>query len=241
MFDHQPRAYETDSIRVAYVVNLLTGRALQWADALAESGADEMHSYQRFIQALREVFDHSSSDTESAHRLYTLRQGALSVAEYSIEFRILATESGWNDVALRRGFYEGLSESLKDVLMHHDPPESLEESVNLAIRLDNRFREQRRARRDHGDYAAQWSSPPRHTRPAASRAPERPPEREWRSTGRPDHSPPASTSEPLQLGQYRLSDRERQRRIRDRLCMYCGQRDHQVNQCPVRGNGRARQ
>lgn len=36
-----------------------------------------------------------------SQRLLSLNQGARSVAEYSVEFRTLAAESGWNDESLQ--------------------------------------------------------------------------------------------------------------------------------------------
>ena len=39
-----------------------------------------------------------------------------TVADYTIDFRTLAAESGWNNEALLTSFYQGLSEDIKDEL-----------------------------------------------------------------------------------------------------------------------------
>lgn len=54
-----------------------------------------------------EVFDHSVQTREAASQLLTLKQGSRSVADYSIEFRVLAAGSGWNNSALRGVFFKG--------------------------------------------------------------------------------------------------------------------------------------
>lgn len=39
-------------------------------------------------------------------KLLSLRQGAGSVADYSIQFRILAAESGWDQIPCRESSFE---------------------------------------------------------------------------------------------------------------------------------------
>ena len=242
VFEHQHDLFTSESARVAFVVNLLTGRALAWADALGESGSPEMDSYTRFSQALRRVFEHPNKSEDSASRLFDLRQGHQSVADYSVEFRIIATESGWNDRALRDAFLKGLSESLKNELATLEKPSSFEESVNLAIRMDNRLRERRRAQTEHRDNTFRQLEFPetaerRSRRFGSFRESEA--DSSWRAPRRRDSPPPLPPGEPMQLGKARLSEREYQRRLRAGLCLYCGQSDHPVARCPVKPKGGA--
>ncbi|KAK3546616.1 hypothetical protein QTP70_031231, partial [Hemibagrus guttatus] len=49
------------------------------------------------------------------------------------------------------------------------------------------------------------------------------------------HEPPRSCEkppEPMQLGRFRLSEKERQRRAQLHLCFYCWQTGHLINRCP---------
>lgn len=90
------------------------------------------------------MFAHRSVEADAAKRLLSLRQGQRSVADYSIEFRILGKESKWDDHALRGVFVHGLSESMKDELTFHDDPSFLDDLISLSVHLDNRQRERRR-------------------------------------------------------------------------------------------------
>lgn len=40
--------------------------------------------------------------------------------------------------------------------------------------------------------------------------------------------------EPMQMDQYHLSTDKHQRRLQQRLCVYCGEQDHLLQTCPVR-------
>ncbi|KAL0194547.1 hypothetical protein M9458_008119 [Cirrhinus mrigala] len=46
--------------------------------------------------------------------------------------------------------------------------------------------------------------------------------------------PSPATEEPMQIGYTRLTDEERDRRMKNRLCLYCGQPGHFHSQCPSR-------
>ncbi|KAI4887042.1 hypothetical protein NFI96_003209 [Prochilodus magdalenae] len=69
----------------------------------------------------------------------TFCQGFLSVADYTIDFCTLAAESGWNPEAFGAMYQQGLNEDLKDELATRDPPNTLEDLYELAIKLDNRM------------------------------------------------------------------------------------------------------
>ena len=143
IFDLQPYSYATDKARIAFVIELLRGRALEWASAVWERRDTCMTSYQGFTAEMRKLFDHPVRGKDAAKRLFSLRQGARNVADFVIEFRTLAVESGWNEESLQAFFYQGLSEQLKDELISYPEPSDLDSLVTLAIRVD-RVRERRR-------------------------------------------------------------------------------------------------
>uniref|UniRef100_A0A8D0AZ46 DUF4939 domain-containing protein n=1 Tax=Sander lucioperca TaxID=283035 RepID=A0A8D0AZ46_SANLU len=58
VFDLQPNSYATDKARIAFVIELLRGRALDWASAIWERQDICMASYQEFTAEMRKLFDH---------------------------------------------------------------------------------------------------------------------------------------------------------------------------------------
>lgn len=69
-------------------------------------------------------------------RLLRLRQGNVSVAEYSINFRILAADGSWNKLALFACFHEGLRPEIQLELAYKDTGMILSSCISLAIKLD---------------------------------------------------------------------------------------------------------
>ncbi|RXN33047.1 Pol poly [Labeo rohita] len=92
------------------------------------------------------VFDRSVFGQEASRLLSSLRQGKRSAADYAIEFRTLAATCEWNEPALTARFLEGLMEEVREEILSRDVPSSLDQMVELAIRLDKRFEWRRRAR-----------------------------------------------------------------------------------------------
>ncbi|KAK2912286.1 hypothetical protein Q8A73_006399 [Channa argus] len=127
VFAQQPQTYASDAAKVAYVVRLLRGRALEWAEA--KLGSSFLIPFHTFVEELRKIFDHPARSKNAADRLLSLRQGFRSVVDFSVEFRVLATEAQWDDAALRTVFRHGLSDPVKDELTHRDPPDSLDELI----------------------------------------------------------------------------------------------------------------
>ena len=67
----------------------------------------------RFTAEMSKVFNHMIQGKDASMRLFSLRQGFWSMAEYAIDFRTLAAESGWNGASQQAAFVNGLSELLK--------------------------------------------------------------------------------------------------------------------------------
>lgn len=170
-------------------------------------------------------------EREATRRLLALSQGSQSVTSYSIDFRILANECGWDESALMGIFVKGLSEQLKDELASRDEPSSLEELISLSIKIDNRLRERLRERVDRTHRLARSAGPttvftPRSLNPTPLTAPS---------------APPSGQEEPMQLGRARLDPQERLRRMSHKLCLYCGQTGHFIASCPQMLKERAHQ
>ncbi|XP_061605724.1 uncharacterized protein fbxw9 isoform X2 [Phyllopteryx taeniolatus] len=226
-FELQAAAFPTERAKIAFVISHLTGRAEAWATAEWSRNSAACHSWAFFVKTMEQIFEFSTPDREAARSLVTLQQGKRRVSDYAIEFCILAAESQWNNQALLDAFFQGLSPAVKDHLVPLDLPTDLDTLIALAVKIDKRLLDReldgarRRAasprtwRMSLGDQPNQGRSPVSGLNPLAS----------------------VPTDEPMQLGRFRLSPEERQRRLREGRCFYCGQLGHSVSNCHVKVAG----
>ncbi|KAM9400460.1 uncharacterized protein ACWYII_030383 [Salvelinus alpinus] len=211
VFSLQPNTYSGERARIAYVISLLTGRAREWGTAIWEARAECSDVYQNFKEEMIRVFDRSVFGKEASRGLASLCQGDRSITDYSIEFRTLAASSDWNEPALLARFLEGLHAEVKDEILSREVPSSVDSLIALAIRIERRVDLRHRAR---GRELALAGLPFSASRPSPSIG---------------------SETEPMQLGGVHISTKERERRITNRLCFYCGSAGHFVMSCPVKG------
>uniref|UniRef100_A0A8C1X6Z8 Retrotransposon gag domain-containing protein n=1 Tax=Cyprinus carpio TaxID=7962 RepID=A0A8C1X6Z8_CYPCA len=150
-------------------------------------------TYDCFIRQFRDVFEHSEE-------LIVLCQGHSTAAEYTLAFHTLAAQMGWEDEPLRLFYRKGLSHDLQSELACREEGRTLDQFMDLAIRLDNLIRSRCTRRYSPAQPAAQRLSKP----------------------------------EPMQIGTTQLSSTEREKRIRQHLCLYCEQAGHLRVSCPIR-------
>uniref|UniRef100_A0A3P9HA75 Retrotransposon gag domain-containing protein n=1 Tax=Oryzias latipes TaxID=8090 RepID=A0A3P9HA75_ORYLA len=141
IFQQSPRYYQSDQRKISLVVNSLRSKALQWAQAFLAANPVSHLPFERFIGEFRLVFDQPRKQEEATRRLLSLKQRNRPVSDHIIDFRILAVEAGWPDVALKGVFYQSLNERIKDHLCTQPEADNFEELVTAALRSDIRLRE----------------------------------------------------------------------------------------------------
>ncbi|KAK3528203.1 hypothetical protein QTP86_025112, partial [Hemibagrus guttatus] len=132
-FSHQPGIYHEEGTRCAFLLSLLTSRALEWASAVWDADPQIRSSFSYFAGMIREVFEYPAGGKDISIQLMELRQGLDSAADYAIRFRTLAAQSGWNDAALWAIFRAGLNPALQTELACRVEATSLMQFVTTAI------------------------------------------------------------------------------------------------------------
>lgn len=224
-FRLQRRTYGSDESKIAFFVQLLRGRALTWAQAVLRS--DPEITYQDFHSKFKSVFERGTGAAAAAHRLLNLKQGRRSMADYSVEFWMLAEETGWGKPALISTLLNNVCDELKGELLTKELPASLDDVISLCIKVDERLRA-RRGLRNFNTH-----KPPGCMEMASSRGTVgggvlR--EREDETEG----------EQPMQLGRFRLSPEERHRRWMAGECFNCGHKGHIAATCQAQPKDRAR-
>ena len=212
----QPRTFATEGAKVAYAITHLTGRARLWGTAEFERQTLACSSFDLFAKEILKVFDLESTTAEKSQSLLNIRQGRRTVADHSIDFRTRAMRTSWNMEALVNVFYHSLADYIKDELVSHDQPTTLDEAIALAIRIDRRIQTRRRER---GRPSLPTTSPKHNPAPVSPSS---------------ATSSPLDQSDPMEIGRASITPAERQRRITSNLCLYCGGDGHRVATCPVK-------
>ncbi|KAK3546890.1 hypothetical protein QTP86_003812 [Hemibagrus guttatus] len=200
--------YSKEETQCAFVMSLLTDRALEWASAVWDADPQIRSSFSHFAGLIREVFGYPAGGKDISIQLMELRQGTDTAADYAITLRTLAAQSGWNEASLWVVFRAGLNPELQTELACRAEATTLSQFVGTAIRLDN-------LRRQHQAEASR-AIPVRHRR----------------QTDYPSFREEAP--EPMQLGRSRLTDPTHSQQGRMRLCYHCGTSGHQSSHCPER-------
>ncbi len=106
-FEMQPQQFVNERSKIAFIISLLSGRALQWARSIWDSQSQITHSPDAFVNHFKEVFG-TTALTISVHvKLLQLRQAGMSIHDYTVGFRTLAATSGWDEIALLSAFRRG--------------------------------------------------------------------------------------------------------------------------------------
>ncbi|XDV26705.1 hypothetical protein PO909_030343 [Leuciscus waleckii] len=129
----QSHQFTTDCARVAFVISLLSGRALQWAQSLWQSNAPIVTSLSAFLSHFKEVFGQTASELSVHDQLFNLCQANNSVSAYALQFHPLPAASGWNETAFLSREREQLNTNIRQLMVNDDAMD-IENIIQKTIR-----------------------------------------------------------------------------------------------------------
>ncbi|KAI5608441.1 nephrocystin-4-like, partial [Silurus asotus] len=129
----QPHRFVSDRAKIAFLISLLSGRALAWARALWSPNSVALASFATFTAHITEVLCTGTGALNNADELLHLQQGADGVAEYSLCFRTLAASSGWNENALLSVYRQGLNPAIRMAMATYVDAVGLETFIQCSI------------------------------------------------------------------------------------------------------------
>jgi hypothetical protein len=208
--------YSSDMLKISTFGTLLDGKALKWFLPYLEKGLVDTMTWKEFVVRATETFGESCRVLNAESHLMNLVQHG-SLIDYITEFTALAIDLNWSENALISHFRRGLSPGILDLMVAYDVPGTLNELITLATQIDGRIWENKQIRKSRSMQPERNQTRP--TRPPAPRPPS------------------VRVSDAMEIDASRrgpIDAKERNRRVQNNLCLYCGNDGHRLKDCPSR-------
>lgn len=209
---------------------------------------DILTSWTAFLAAFSQFAEYGAADS-ALDKLDALRQTG-TVVEYHAHFVALVTLAPINAFSIVRYFYKGLSDPIKDAIAASSGgrPDNLNDLVALAKRIDGERQRRRRDQRQSGnsgssggqrdnssggkDSGRSTSSGSGGQGGGSQGSGKKPSPSPKTKAPTPESRPPPSGTElDPSTGRYKLTAAERERRLKNDLCMRCGKSGHIAKDC----------
>lgn len=262
-FSMRPNDFPSAQAKIKYALLLLEDKAKTWGQPIMDEvlhpgaiGTARSTTWTSFKEAFNSVFGDPDEKRTASTKIHHLRQ-IRGVDEYATEFQQLVAILEWeDDQQLIDRFYQGLKDHVKDALVHYPDPHRLDDFIALTIRLDRRHFERINEKKNSATLAP--TRTPTQTRtptlPPRNNPPQFPPRNNnpqpYRNNNpfvgqtlqTPRGNQPGATAPrnndptPMDLSANRgkITPEVRAERLRNRLCLYCGQAGHQAKDHYVR-------
>jgi hypothetical protein len=192
-----------------------------------------LENFEAFMTSLEEAYGDPDRMNTAEWALAKLCEGNRDFVAYYAVFQRLIADLDWNDAAKRAALHRGLCEELKDILSTQDLPEDWSRYVALVKKRDMQYRAcKAETHRSSGQTKPATTPTARNTSPNTAQNAPHP-----TSSGS-GHFGPVPID--LSAARRRLSPEERQKRIDENRCLYCGGCNHMVWDCPNKPKASAR-
>lgn len=248
-FIAQPALYANPRNRITFTGSYLSGKANAWwggylTDLDSPHPRNEfLHSWEGFRDELVVRFGVTNPREYALVEIETFKQGTKQrVSDYITEFDALAKYLDWNDAALADKFFLGLAPRIKKAFSSRTTPRptSLSQLDALAASMDDNYwlYDESGRSADKTDKPSTSNTTTSHhtTTTTTNSHSHKNKNKNGNSTARSNSTTtPASASKPdltnVLNSAGKLNAAERQRRITENLCLYCGKKGHEAKDC----------
>ena len=224
-----PSRYPNGAMKVGTAATYCSGVASTWFNTYLENSDlyyEVLSNWDKFKVLFKSTFGPIDPAVTAAHEIRNLSQRNGPISVYASRFLQLRSDLDWNESALLYQFKSGLSNEIKDLLLHHDIPDELDAMVKLAVRIDGRLQEHRQERSRRT-----FPSRPNNGSSSAPSSNFTPPRQNH------SYAPPRPTGDMMDVDSVKrgpLTPQEREHRFKNGLCIVCGKAGHIKMNCPQR-------
>jgi len=241
----------TDKQKIIITSSFLRGTAQDWAQVRRAKGIDLLY-FSDWLKEFKDAFTDFNQADGAADKLSRLKQTG-SVIQYKTQFDQIAFFTGYNDTALRFAYKRGLKDEIKDLLVTRPKPNNIEElqkySLEIGERLFQNKIEQRNSRYNSSNYKIRndnyYNKGNNSNKNYKNNNNYNNNYHNFNNNNNNNNNKSynidtniqESESVPMELDQItriphrKLSDEEKSRRRREKLCLYCG-----IPGCPGNSN-----
>ena len=224
----QPNRYSTDLHKSYYLGMRCEGPAAVWFNGIVSKPDSHvaLGVFDHLLAQFQLIFDDPTRLQDAERKLLSFKQGKRSVAAMVPDFQTLVFVTGWPPEHLFRIFLNALNENVKDELLKESRPPVFNDFILRAIAIDRQLTERNQDRQVHRPPQQQLNLVQVPVPPAAAALP--PP------AAAAVHPAVALNAANVARAPGPLTAAERQHRIQNNLCMYCGVAGHQQISCARR-------
>ncbi|MBW0562363.1 hypothetical protein O181_102078 [Austropuccinia psidii MF-1] len=220
IFHNYPANFSQDRKKVLYVASFLIGRDAKWIEPYLSNLTNQnpnylLNSWKLFESQLFTLCGDPNEVRKAEAELDSLRmKEGVHVSLYIADFRSLVSRIGdWGERALNHHFRRGLpSKILNQLASHPSRIDSLQVSMEIMLELDTRYHERQNEKSHHQEKKPEASkSNSSHCKSSSSSSSKK---KNFQKRDKPHLS--------LLNNNFKLTDSEKERRIKEVLCTYCG-------------------
>ena len=260
-FRDSPTTFADESRKVNFALSYLKGLAFDYfepyfSDSI-EHIPDWIDNWDLFVRELKTNFGpfDDSGTAEDEIENVVMRDNT-KIADYITRFTAIRVRlpSDYGSGSIRHRFYHGLPERLKDDITRSPfgKPKTLDETIELAKKFDARYWQRQgevqrkeavkraivktldhgRPAVSHGQSSASARNPPRREENRFPKASTSQHQSGSRNSPAPAHQPsPTKSLEGKLTKDGRITAKEKQYRMDNNLCLYCGGKGHRASDC----------